>query len=225
MKMNEIEDDAQLKRAFSSLAGTTPPGTPETHPSPERIYDAVRGKLPPAELRAIVEHLAECPDCAEEWRLAVAFEEEGGASAPAVPSQRGFPRLVAVAATVLVALLGVGLWWTTFRAPEAPVYRAAGDAEIVSLLAEGDPLDRDEPVLRWEVAEPEAADGTTYDLLVTTADLEMVAEASDLPEPRYEIPSEALAELPPGTGLLWRVEALSPDGSRVTSPTFVTPIE
>lgn len=222
--MNGIEDEATLRRAFASLAGTAPAATPGTCPEPERIYDAVRGELPPDELRRIVEHLADCPDCAEAWRLAAAFEEEGGVPAPAA-SPQPFPRLVAVAATVLVAVLAAGLWWTTVQTPEAPVYRAAGDAAVVSLLSEGEPLDRDEPVLRWEVAPPGAPEGTTYDVLVTTADLDLVSEASELAEARYEIPAEALAGLPSGAELLWRVEAVTPEGRRIASPTFVTQIE
>lgn len=223
--MNAIEDEGALKRAFASLAGTGPAEALEPHPEPERIYDAVQGNVPPDELRSIVEHLGECPECAEAWRLAAAFEEEAGAAAPAVSSGPRFPRLVAVAATVLVALLGAGLWWTVYRSPEAPVYRAAGDAEIVSLLPEDEPLDREEPVLRWEVAEPGAPEGTTFDLVVSTAALELVAEATDLEEPRYEIPAEALAGLPAGTELLWRIEATTPDGRRIASRTFVASIE
>lgn len=222
--MTGIEDTGTLRRAFASLAGTAPAETVETCPEPDRIFDAVRGKLPPDELRRMVEHLAECPDCAEAWRLAAAFEEEAGAPAPAV-STRPLPRLVAVAATALVALLGVGLWRTTVRTPEAPVYRAAGDAAVVSLLTEGEPLDRDEPVLRWEVAPPGAPEGTTYDVLVTTADLDLVSEASELVENRYEIPAEGLEDLPEGAELLWRVEATTPEGQHLTSPTFVTRLD
>lgn len=228
--MTRIEEDANLRTAFASLAGTAP-AAPSTGscPEPERIYDAVRGKLLPGEVREVVEHVAVCPDCAEAWRLAAAFEEETGAAAPRTAVARPFPRLVAVAASVLVALLAVGVWWTAYRAPEeAPVYRAAGDAEIVSLLPRGEALDRAEPVLRWQVAAPGAPpgapDGTTYDVLVTTADLDSVAEASELAEARFELPADELADLPAGTELLWRVVATTPEGRRFTSPTFVTPL-
>jgi hypothetical protein len=225
--MTRIEDDATLHAAFASLAGTAPEAAPGSCPAPERIYDAVRGKLPPGELREVVEHLADCPACAEAWRLAAAFEEEAGAAVPATMAARPFPRLVAVAASVLVALLAVGVWWTAYRAPEqAPVYRAAGESEIVSLLPPGEALDRSAPVLRWQVAPPGAPDGTTYDVLVTTyPDLVAVADASELEEARWELPAEALADLPAGTELAWTVEATTPEGRRFTSPTFVTPLE
>lgn len=225
--MSRIEDDATLRRAFSSLAATPEAAEHAACPEPERIYDAVRGKLPPAELRAMVAHLAECPACAEAWRLAAAFEEEAGAAVGAAPAvaRRPFPRLVAVAAAAVLALVAAGMWWTSVRAPEAPVYRAAGDAEIVSLLPEGEPLDRDAPVLRWQVAPPGAPEGTVYAVLVSTESLEVVAEATELEEARFEIPAEALESLPAGAELLWRIEATTPEGHRFTSPTFLTSIE
>jgi hypothetical protein len=225
--MNGIEHDSTLREAFQARTGGPPPGT--ACPEPGRIYDAARGELPPGKTREVVEHLALCPDCAEAWRLAAAFEEEAGAAAepaPATIRAPWRPRLLPVAATLVAAALAAGLWWSVVTVPEqAPVYRAAGEAEIVSLLPEGEPLSREEPVLRWEVAEPGAPEGTTYDLLVSTSELELVAEASDLEEPRYELPEEALADLPSGAELLWRVEAITPDGRRITSPTFVTPIQ
>lgn len=225
--MNGIEHDSTLREAFQARTGGPPPGT--ACPDPGRIYDAARGALPPGETREIVEHLAVCPDCAEAWRLAAAFEEEAGATeepAPVTIRAPWRPRLLPVAATLVAAALAAGLWWSVITVPdEPPVYRAAGEAEIVSLLPEGEPLSREEPVLRWEVAEPGAPEGTTYDVLVSTAELELVAEASDLEEARYEIPAGAVADLPAGTELLWRIEATTPEGRRITSPTFVRTLQ
>lgn len=224
--MNGIEHDSTLREAFQARTGGPPPGT--ACPDPGRIYDAARGALLPGETREVVEHLALCPDCAEAWRLAVAFEEEAGAAeepAPVTARPAWRPRLVAVAATLVAAALAAGLWWSVVTVPEqAPIYRAAGEAEIVSLLPEGQPLDREAPVLRWRL-EPEAVpEGTTYDVLVSTEALEPVAEATELEEPRYELLEEALADLTAGARLLWRVEATTPDGRRISSPTFVTPV-
>lgn len=224
--MNGIEHDSTLREAFQARTGGPPPGT--TCPDPARIYDAARGALPPGETREVVEHLAVCPECAEAWRLAAAFEEEAGVAdepAPVVTRSIWRPRLVAAAATLLAAALAAGLWWSVVTVPEqAPVYRAAGEAEIVSLLPEGEPLDREQPVLLWRLGPEAVPEGTTYDLQVSTAALEPVAEASELEEPRYQLPKEALADLPAGAQLLWRVEARTPDGRRIASPTFVTPI-
>jgi len=225
--MNGIEHDSTLREAFQARTGGPPPGT--ACPDPGRIYDAARGVLPSGATREVVEHVALCPDCAEAWRLAAAFEEEAGAGeepAPVTARPAWRPRLVAVAATLVAAALAAGLWWSVVTVPEqAPVYRAAGEAEIVSLLPEGEPLDRDAPVLRWQFVPEAAPEGTTYDLLVSTDALEPVAEATELDERRYELPQEALTDLPPGAQLLWRVEATTPDGRRITSPTIVTPIQ
>jgi hypothetical protein len=224
--MNGIEHDSTLREAFQARTGGPPPGT--ACPDPGRIYDAARGVLPSGATREVVEHVALCPDCAEAWRLAAAFEEEAGAGEEPVSVRARSPwylRPVAAAATLVLAALAAGVWWTVVTVPEqAPIYRAAGEAEIVSLLPEGEPLDRDAPVLRWRVGPEEAPEGTTYDLLVSTQALEPLAEASELEEPRYELPEEALTDLPAGAQLLWRVEATTPDGLRIASPTFVTPI-
>jgi hypothetical protein len=225
--MNGIEHDSTLREAFQARTGGPPAGA--SCPEPGRIYDAARGALSPGETREVVEHLALCPECAEAWRLAAAFEEEAAAGAEAVSIGTRSPwylRPVAAAAALVLAALAAGLWWTVVTVPEqAPIYRAAGEAEIVSLLPEGEPLDRDAPFLRWQIAPEPAPEGTTYDLLVSTEALESVAEATELEEPRYELPEEALTDLPPGAQLLWRVEATTPDGRRIASPTFVTPIQ
>lgn len=198
-------------------------------PEPATVYDAVRGRLAPRELREVVEHVAACPRCAEEWRLAMAFEEESSAGGEASPqahpgAARPRPplRLVSVAASMVIALLAAGVWYTVGdRAPEeAPVFRDAGPGEIVPLSADGAALDRQAPVLRWRLGEEGAPEGTTYDVLVSTEEGEVVAEAEDLESPRYPLRPESLEALPAGTRLEWLVEAHLPDGSRVSSRLF-----
>lgn len=237
-----IEDDASLREAFAARTGRPPEGS-HACPTPERIYDAVRGELPPGEVRGVVEHLAVCPECAESWRLAAALEEEAGeveepvspagAARPAAHRAAGRPwylQPLKVAATVALAVVALGVVWTVIRAPdrapeEEAVYRDGEELEIRSLLPEGEALPRDEAVLRWATVPEDDPEGTTYDLLVTTEDASLVAEAHGLEEPRYRVPPEALADLPRGTDLLWRVEARLADGGTVASPTFTTPIE
>lgn len=237
-----IEDDASLREAFAARTGR-PPGGSHPCPTPERIYDAVRGELPPGEVRGVVEHLAVCPECAESWRLAAALEEEAGeveeavspagVGHPSAPRAAGRPwylQPVRMAATVALAVVALGVVWTVVRAPEEePVYRDGGELEIRSLLPEGQPLAREEAVLRWSLFSEDGpradAEGATYDLVVSTGDFAAVVESDGLEEPLYRIPPEALQDLPAGTDLLWRVEARLEDGRRVASPTFRTPIE
>ncbi|HSL83677.1 MAG TPA: zf-HC2 domain-containing protein [Thermoanaerobaculia bacterium] len=226
-----IEDDAALREAFAARTGPGP-GGPGACPAPQRIYDAARGALPPGEVRDVVEHLAACPECAEAWRLAAALEEEaraGGvadAVAPGADRRPWYLQPVRLAATAALALVAVAVVWTVVQAPEEePVWRG-GELEIRPLLPEGEALPRGEAVLRWTPVPEEDPEGTTYDLRVTTEDVfTSVAEAEGLDEPRYAIPPEALEDLPPGTELLWRVEARLEDGRTVASPTFATPIE
>lgn len=225
-----------LREGFAALA--CDPDSVEAAgdcPEPETIYAAVHGELPPGELRDVVDHTASCPRCAEEWRLAMAFSEEaaeeievddGARRRPAAPSRPAL-RLVPIAAALVVALLAAAVWLTVGQSPDqtAPVYRdAAGDAGVVSLVPEGEPLDRENPVLRWRLGETGAPEGTTYDLLVSTDDLRTVAEMTGLESPSYTLPAEALEGLPPGTGLQWTVEAHLPDGTRVGSQLFVTSV-
>lgn len=225
-----IEDDAGLREAFAARTGRAPAG-PEGCPEPGRIYDAAWGELPPGEMREVVEHLALCPDCAEAWRLAVAIEEEAAAGAgeadfrPA-PPRPSYLQPLRVAATVALAVVAVGVVWTVLRAPEEePVYRAAGEPEIRSLVPADQALPREEAVLRWSPVPEDDPAGTTYDLLVSTAELVSVAEADGLEEARYRLAPEALKDLPAGANLLWRVEAHLADGRTVRSPTFTTAIE
>ena len=77
-------------------------------------------------------------------------------------------------------------------------------------------IERSRPVLRW-TALPE---GTSYSVTITTDALVSVARAGALDTPEWVIPADALAGLPDGTVLLWRVEATLPDGARHRSATF-----
>lgn len=217
---------ARVREAFVCASGRP---RPEECPPPERIHEAVSGALAPGEVRSVIEHTVACPDCAEDWRIARELEAQEEAASPLRTDRRGWGGLTrwgAVAAAVVVALLAVGAWLTPDRWPlgvdEPPVFRQAEDGEAIrSLVPAEEPLLRDEAVLSWEGG-PEDA---TYDLLVSTEELEPVADASGLEEPRYRIQPQDLADLPPGTELLWRVEATAPDGRRVRSPTFVAVLE
>lgn len=221
------ETSATYRRAFAATEGAP---RPETCPPAERLWAGRRGELSPRETRDVVEHLAECADCAADWRLAGAVAEETASGLPAAaprtrPARSG--RLLAMAAGVLAMVAGAGLWYSVGnglgRAPgEAPVYRQAEEQAIASQVAADAPLARGAATLAWSRV---AGEGTRYDLLVSTADFSPVAEASGLEEPRFTIPAENLAAFPPGTELLWRVEAVTADGERITSPTFITPIE
>jgi hypothetical protein len=217
------DEITRLREAFA--ASNTAPD-PSLCPSAETIWDAARGTLPASGLGAVLDHVASCASCAEDWRLAVAFEEEAsrGQIAPVVPLRRPLierwrPALVALAASLLLAVVGLQLGpWS--RGPQEPTYREGERAGVRSLIAEGQGLPQERFVLRWSPV-PGAA---SYTVLVSTEDLKVLATAEDVSGTQYQVPGSALEGLAPGTPILWQVKAVLPDGSAQTSPTFKTPI-
>ena len=213
---------AKLRRAFASVSQAEP--VPAACPSPEQIWGAVRGELPPGEIRQIVEHTAACASCAEDWRLAVALQKPEGASNVVHATERFTARQrlrnwgLAAAAALAVAV--VGIQWQQQKLEET-AYRGE-QATIQSLVEEGSPLPRNQFLLRWSAAAP----GTTYDVEVSTEDLRVVASAEDLREPQLLVPASALAGLPAGTRLFWKVDADLPQGGHLSSgQTFVTTVQ
>ena len=238
--MNERANDpgreidlGTLREGFAALGDEPPATAAGPCPEPATLYAAVRGELPPGEVREVVEHVSACPRCAEDWRLAMAFEEESReaeahpAAAPAAaPSpSRGSLRLLRMAAGLVIALLAVGVWFTVGQDEVGePVYRDAPEPTIESALSR-DVLNRSEPVLRWRVVGGDGAPaGTTYSIRVTEG-LTPVAEAHGLEEPSYRVPAEALANVAERATLSWRVEASYPDGGSDASRTFRTPLD
>lgn len=214
--------DAALRAAFQ--ASGDPPPDPDACPRPEVILQAVRGELPPAELRAVVAHTATCADCAEDWRLAAAYlrelsdAQEGSLPAASSSPTRARPaawRRWAVAAAAM-ALVALGLGWRFGFGTGDPAYRDGRPRAVRSLLPERAELPAESFVLRWE-AVPGAA---SYEAQVSTGALALVAAAKDLSAPTYQVPAASLAGVPPGSLLYWQITAVLGDGHRLTSPTF-----
>ena len=212
----DMQELARLRAAFA-VAEAAP--APESCPAPDTIWAAVRGELPPAELRAVLDHTASCAACAEDWRLAVELDRQSAEQAGTVPGrviQGRFGRWRSMAGAAALAaglLIGVGI----YRGGDVgqPGYRGTG-TEVHSLLPEGQALPRQAPVLRWTPL----AGATAYDVSVSTEDLSEIASAKDQTAAEYRLPASALAGLPAGAKLLWRVDAVFPDGHREPSPTF-----
>jgi hypothetical protein len=233
------QDDPQQARLRAAFAAADAPPDPRSCPSAETIWSAVRGELPPAQLREVVDHTARCSACAEDWRLAAELNRQQAAGADAaeaadradaVPNRLGtvvhgrFGRwrpLAAAAALAAGLLIAVGVYHQSPSSPQEPAYREAGHAGIRSLVPAGAALPRKAAVLRWSPLEG----ATGYDVQVSTEDLKSVAAAKGLSAAQYRISEGSLASLPHGTKLLWRVDALRADGSHQASPTFSTPLE
>lgn len=215
MSLTQEQDEA-LRLAFASRSQAVPAAV--QCPEPERIWAALRGDLPAPERRDLVLHTARCPACAEDFRLAADLLEEAGERMPEVrdepvPIRTRWLSGLAAAAAVLVA---VGLVWRLGEAPPQPVHRTGEEALVHSLLEPGQALPRDHFLLRWSGPE-----GARYTVSVTTyPDLELVVRAHSLEATELLIAAKDLAPLAPGARLLWQVEAVLPDGTRLDAPAF-----
>ncbi|RMF74928.1 MAG: hypothetical protein D6738_05100 [Acidobacteria bacterium] len=233
--MTRPDDIDRLREALA----TPRPGARPAGPCPgdDVIRAAARGELAAARREAVVDHALGCPDCTIAWRLALemAREERGhGSDATAVAfrpadraaaqrrARRWTPARVAVlaaAASLALVAVGLGVLWPERPAPSSGL-RLAGGVAIRSLVDASRPLPRDNAVLRWEGPEVES-----WDVFVTTSDLTPIASAHGLTEPRYRVPPEALAGLPPGARIVWQVTGVSVADRRTISRTFVSTLD
>ncbi|MEM1205570.1 MAG: hypothetical protein AAGN66_20230 [Acidobacteriota bacterium] len=229
------QDQDRLQRAFGERPAAAPPGRRPV--DPERIWSAVRGELPAAEARALVDRMAMDPELAQEWRLAAEVsrqldeaaeldpESELEPAPAAAPGPRRGRMWMALAASIMSAALGAHL----LLGPGGPgvgpgdagrpgagdgvsaTFRQAEAAAVESLVEGAVP--RDAAVLRWRG--PEGA--VSWDLWVSSGDLSDLAVATGLTVPEYAVPAEALAGLPSGAPVFWRVVARLEDGTEVSS--------
>lgn len=218
MKDDEI---SRLRAAFAAPTSETP--DPGDCPEPDRIWEAVRGELPPEEVREIVDHTAVCASCAEDWRIAKEFEKESQAEkediAYSFPARRLQPWITAAAAALVMTVSGIYVHNQTQK-PAAPVPYRGGGSEIEALGNPDQALPRESFILAWKPV-PGAE---SYELLVSY-DLDTVVSPKDLTTTKYQVPADALANLPAGTPLHWMVTAVFPDGRRESSPTFRATLE
>ncbi|MBP7149725.1 MAG: zf-HC2 domain-containing protein [Acidobacteria bacterium] len=213
-----------LRRAFAAGGGAAPAGE---CPAPEAIFDAVHGGLPPEERRAVVEHVTGCAACAADWQLA-ASPGEDTAGAPRGAVRGPWSALLPLARFALpvaaVVAIAFGLYVAyRVRQPVAPVaeLRADEHATIRTLLDPARALPRGRALLRWTAA----GENARYSIEVATEDLRPVTSAHGLEATEYLVPAEALAAVPPGGTIAWKVEARLPDGRRVSSTGFLNRVE
>lgn len=216
------DEDSQVERLRDAFASR---GSGKA-PSADRVFDdaevwaASRGELDSDRTRELLDLAARDPECAEAWRLARAMRRESGRSSAS--GKRRLAWVAAAAAVVALALLATPrLLRDGSSVPDEPVLRAGETYAIESELPADRPLPRAELVLEWTEGPAE----TIYSVEVATIDLEVLHSARRLSQPRHHVPPDALDDVPDGATLLWRVEALRPDGSRVRSPTFRVTVE
>lgn len=211
MTMMKDDELSRLRAAFTapSEAISVAAGCPE----PDRIWEALRGELPPEEIREVVDHVALCASCAEDWRIAMAFEKESRNQQEKVVrpfrTAKRFQTWIAAAAAVLVLSVG-GLFYQQTQQTQKVVPEAGyrGTGPNLGAVAE-QTCPRQACVLTWKPVEG----AESYEVLVSTrAELATVADPKDLTTTRYQVPASALAGLPSGTTLQCIVTAVFPDG-------------
>jgi hypothetical protein len=212
---DENDTNERMRTAFQSLAETTD-GECSDHDR-ERIWLAVTGKLSASERLDLVDRMAREPVLAEAWRIASELADAMPKDAALQRRHRFLPAgrsLAAVAGVVLIMAAGVMLM--NRSSSRVDTLRTSDELVVEPLVPEGTTLSREAFRLRWTPGPPESR----YQVRVTTEDLRVVASAFDLTMPELVVQPEALAQIAPGTPLLWQVDVIAPDGSRMSSRTF-----
>ena len=232
------EELERLRTAFrADSRSSVPEHDPEDGPDPGEIWDAVAGELDAERVQELVEQMSTDAGLAEEWRMARDMQTEVSSfpsgellmvKAPtgseAKPEAKAEGTVIAAAhrfrrvagpiiglAVAAMLLIVVGL--PKKDAPPAQ-YRAGEGQQIESLIPRGEALPRDAFVLRWS-----EIDGAVYSLLVSGADLQVIDQPSELTSASYQVPATSLEGVE--GEVYWQVEASLPDGSSLTSKTFV----
>jgi hypothetical protein len=211
----------RLREAFRAASGEPTAACP----LPATLYDAACGALDPEASLRLIDHSVTCASCAQAFRLAreVIAQVAPAATAPApeflAPRSLRAPSKTrwAFAGAGLLAAAGV-LVAVVARDASAPIYRT--DSVAITAPLNPGPLSREAFLLRWTPL----AKGTRYSVNVATPDLTILFTRGGLTEASVLVPASALANVPAGAQVVWRVTALLADGRRVESTAFITAV-
>lgn len=217
------DDDRDLRQAFRGLSHDA--AHTESCPDADAIWAAATGDAGAEDAAAIIDHTASCGACAEAWRLAHAVDEGadelGAARARKTHASRRGWIAGAVAISAAAAILVFMLARRGGDDGADPVIYRGVDSPIEALVDDDTTLGAGAFELRWKPL----AEGTRYDVVVTTADLTIVHRAEGLAAATYTVPAAALDGIDPGTRLFWRIDATAADGRRLTSAMFAVRLE
>jgi hypothetical protein len=215
--------DEDLRRALAWVDDAARPRS-DSEFDADAVYRAAAGELPAEERLRLIDRMASDPELAEAWRLAVelqaAARRADPATAPAPVRSLGRregrwnPAWLALAATLILAI-GIGVRHQLVPEPTWRGQRLGSGIEL--LVADEARLPRNSATLRWR------ADGAlaAARVLLTTPALEPVYQSPEIAVEEFTVPAAALAAVPAGSRLLWRIEARTPEGAPRSSTTGV----
>jgi len=223
VNLSSPEELERLRRAFTAVEATGM--SDDRAMDSDRIWRAVRGELPPTEIEEMADGASRSPETAAAWRLAAELSREldGAHGDVVVPiSRRRSVRWAIGLAAAAVVVVGLAPpLFRSFSPDPTPTYRAADGFEIASDLQPDQRLPRDAFELRWS----STGEGSLYEIVLTDADLRILDRASFLEEASYLVSVEALSDVADGDEVWWKIDATRPDGTRVSSQTFVTRVK
>ena len=204
----------KLARAFAEREGMR---DTSGCPPAEQLFQAASGGLDREQRLKIVDHVSQCAECTQAWRLAM----EVGARPVSSGGESGRARIprFAMAASVILAV-GLTTYFVRQGPGESPQYRD-GAHRLAPVSRTGDKLSRNSAVLRWSPG-PE---DSTYAVRLTTADLVLVLEKQDITGEELSVPAALLEKFPSGEQLLWQVEVRLLNGQRIASQTYVVTLD
>ncbi|HSR50407.1 MAG TPA: zf-HC2 domain-containing protein [Acidobacteriota bacterium] len=213
-ELDDFADRLQESCGLWALAATEP----HDCPSSQRLWEAAAGELPPAKTVRLIDHLAQCPQCASGYRLALGMQSQLQPPRPQVTSPAGTPvwrQWMALAAALVLVALGLVIWQNALQPHPTPAMRGGTQPEIKFSAPQDAALPAQDFTLQWNLEE----DVLSYDVdvYVASPDLRILDRARGLEEPSLTVAPSSLQGLPEGTVIYWKVEAIMADGQRATS--------
>lgn len=215
--------DAAWRAAYGELLAREGPC-----PSGDELAGLAVGALAVAERERLADHVVGCAACAQglcDLMQLHGQAERLRARAPGPPRSGWSWAPIGVAAALIVAALAVDVAYRP-TAPEAeglPAPTRAGTGGRIEARAPGAVPARSPVVLRWELVPP--TPGAKFDLTVSDERLEALGGAEGLGAAEFAVPAAWLERVPAGSTVLWRVDAILPDGARVRGETFTLRLE
>ena len=223
MRHQDTEELTRLRAAFSSGDW---PARSQRCPEADLLWASAAGTLDRSADKGVFLHLSQCQECSAVWKIAremLAEDEAPGAPVIAFddhvnrPIWRRTPALAAAASLLIGAGLGA-YWMMEPKVPSQPVYREQRESNDIQASEESRRVSREACRLRWSGG----PDGSRWDLVITTSDLDVLEDVKNLDRPEYLLSPEKLPQ--GGSKILWRVTAHLPDRRTVSSRTFTTEV-